>query len=159
VVFASLVLTGLFVAPQQTAAPQQHVLDELKGIRGTLEKMETSQRMLLALLRIQIDEARLPSAERERETLATQQRALSDELGALRAAMDGLPPTSSLTVSDAKSMREDSMNGGQSAREHVDEVARKLADVRRSLRQLDQSISETRARIATWEKYFNDLMR
>jgi hypothetical protein len=159
VVFASLILAGLFVAPQQSAATQQSVVDELKGIRAALEKVETSQRMLLALLRIQIDEARLPLAERERQTLATQERALSDELGALQAAMEGLPAMSSLTVSDARLTREDSMNGGPAARGHVDEIGRKLEDVRRSLRELDQTMAATRARIAAWEKYFQDLMR
>jgi hypothetical protein len=73
--------------------------------------------------------------------------------------MQGVSTTSSVSVSDARSTRDDSMNGGQNARGHVDDVTRRLEGVRRSLRELDQSMSEARARIAAWEKYFQDLMR
>ena len=116
---ACLTLALLLSAPQPAAA-QPAVVDELKAIRATLEKVETSQRMLLALIRIQIDEARLSPLERERQTLTAQEGALRDELDALQATLKGAPHTSSLAVSDATGA--DGLNDTQAGRGRVDEL-------------------------------------
>jgi hypothetical protein len=150
-----LMLSGVLSVAQAPAATQQNVVDELKAIRATLEKVETSQRMLMALLRIQIDEGRLPPLESEWRALTAQEQALSDELGALKVNTGG-PRTTAVVTADGDPA---SGSDGQAAPGRYDEVARRVEEARRNLRTLEKSIADVRARIAAWEKFFQELMR
>jgi hypothetical protein len=153
-----LILTGALAVTQVPDATLQSIVDELKAIRATLEKVDATQRMLTALLRIQIDEGRLASLEGEWRTLAAQERALNDELGALRANAERLPQATALAFADAASdVNPDSDQ--PEARAHREEVGRKAEEVKRSLRTLEASIADARSRIAAWEKFLQQLLQ
>jgi len=155
---SSLVLLLLPLLPleQTPDVNQPGVLEELKSVRATLEKLEKGQRMLVALMRIQIDEGRMAGLEAERKQLAAEESTLNERVMQLSAAAAN-PAASRLATPTGSS-------GGQAAqdsanRARLDEATRRLDDVRSRLRTAEASIAALRNEIASWEQYFQDAMR
>jgi len=156
-----VLMFSLLGSPQATDPSQANILVELRGLRSSIEQVEKGQRMLVALARIQIDEGRLASLERQREPLAAQERTLSQEFDRMAVSIQREANGQSAVtgvVSDP-AQRAGGVAGISPAQNQANEVGRRLDDTRRALQTLDNDIAGLRTRIAAWEQIFADLSR
>ncbi|HUL74841.1 MAG TPA: hypothetical protein VLT86_17140 [Vicinamibacterales bacterium] len=155
---SSLVLLLLPLLPlaQTPDVNQPGVLEELKSVRATLEKLEKGQRMLVALMRIQIDEGRMAGLEAERKQLTAEETTLNERVTQLSAAAAN-PATSRLATPTGSSQAQAAQDAANGAR--LDEATRRLDGVRSRLRTTEASIAALRNEISSWEQYFQDAMR
>lgn len=136
---------------------QQNVLDELKAMRVSLERLEKGQRGLLAVLTIQVNENRLSSLEEERKRLAAEEQDLDKQI---RQASDELRSIDGggLAVLLAAGQGQEAAFRA-SVRERQDQAGRRIDDVRRNLQAMDQQIAALRNQIAVLEKQVADAMK
>jgi hypothetical protein len=155
-----LLLSAGGFAQLPDASANQKLIEELRGVRATLEKLEKGQKAQIILARIQIDESRAATLETQRLQLLAEEQDLEKDAARdatvsrtegsagrtlVRVAPDGSqeilpspPPNSGSTTADP---------------------ARNLDDVRRSRQSLDVKIAELREQIAVWEKQLDEVLR
>jgi hypothetical protein len=153
----ALSLLPVFSLAQSTDTANQRVIEELRGVRAMLEK---SQRVLVALVRIQIDESRLAALEAERQRLLTQEQGLSDEIDkaavALRNEDNRQVPTFVQSVPGSEPVMRIEPHP---ARSRHAEATRRIQEVRGRKLNVEQSITGIKDRIAAWEKHLDEMTK
>jgi hypothetical protein len=135
----------------------QKVIEELRGVRLTLEKVEKSLRVLNERVRIQTDENRLTALEAERQSLLTQEQSLREEIDKASLALRNEDPRPLPTLVQSAPGSEPVMRTEPSpARSRQAEATRRLQEVRQRIRTIEPSIASLRNRIAAAEKSLED---
>lgn len=151
-----LLLIPIICAAQSPEAnAQRMMLDELKGIRAALERIEISQRAILTLTRLQIDESRVAALEAERSRLALREDGLRKETAVAARASEaqeqvGQPDGSSQVVASSQI---------PAARAQTAQASAALREVSISREALDQQIGRLKERIAQLQKAIDDAAR
>jgi hypothetical protein len=146
-------VTVLGLAQTADSLTNQKVLEELKGVRATLarimEVLEKGQRAQLLLARLQIDEGRVVALEGQRIQLTAQERELEKELA----------EAASLARAEESGLIRTAPGAPSTAATRQDQATRKLDEVRRARRTVDQALTTLRNRIATTEKSLEEALR
>jgi hypothetical protein len=138
---------------QAQSVTDQQILTELKGVRAVLEKLESGQKALMALARIQIDESRVAYLEAQRLQLSTKEQELSKEAERAAATLRGLAGGSGMAVAQAAT-------GGDSTasldlgpyQQRLSQATQKSAEATRARQTIEQTLAVLRSRIAAMEK-------
>ena len=144
-----LAFSAFAFSQQPAGATNQQLLDELKGIRNALERIEKSQQALIAIQRMSLDQAHLAALEEQRSKLLAQQRSLSTSV-VVSNRRTGKAAAAAITSADAESEHADTADNAAEARSA--EASRRLDAVQRALSLNDQELNELKRRIADWEK-------
>ena len=152
----SSVLPAIPLAQAQDVVTNQKVLDELKSIRASLERLEKSQKALLALTRIQFDQGQLTALEAQRQRLSAREQNLNNDVAAAARilngpapqihSVDGTPPP--LTQTDTGPLKE-----------RLAQLSLALKEVQRERLALEPEITRLKGRIAAVEKLIEDALR
>lgn len=149
-------LPVLCLAQTQDVATNQKILDELRSIRASLERLEKGQRALLALARIQADGSQLTALEAQRQRLAAEERDLEKEIAAATRTMAA--PTPMMMNPDGTSQPAEPIDTGP-LRARLNQASSSLKEVQRAREKLDQEIAWLKGRIAAAEKLIEDALR
>jgi hypothetical protein len=152
---------ALSLAQAPEALTQQKMLEELKGIRGALERLENSQRLLAGMLRIQIDEQRVAALEAQRLQLSAREAELNKEVAGMVGRLQHTRSRESLPeLQEVTGTSERLTTGDVSpwAIRHA-EATKQAEETRRAKQNLEESIARLRARIASFEKYLEGATR
>jgi hypothetical protein len=148
------VLPALCLA-QTPEATNQKILEELRSIRTSIERLENSQRAMLALARLQNDQNQVALVESRRQKLAAQEQDLSKEIAAASRAIETpvmvVPPPDGSAPSSPPDL------GPLRAR--VAQASATLREVAGSRQALDLEIARLRERIAAMQKLIDDALR
>jgi hypothetical protein len=135
---------------------QQAVIEQLKGVVAALERLEKSNNLLIVLNRIQIDESRLATLEAQRQGLLTQEKVLTEEISSSAPSRDAPSSVGRLVQVGPGG---DPVVGRDTGSTRYADATRKLDEVRRNLRSVEQSITTLRGRVAAWEKRLEEAER
>ena len=145
---------------QTSDTAQQRVIEELRGVRTTLERLEKSNAILVSLVKIQIDESRLAALEAQRQRLVAQEQDLSNEIGKTGPAVLHEDANSGRRlVQSANGSEPEFRTAPSPAKIRHTEATRRIEEVRRGIRTLEQSMTELRNRIAVVEKHLENAGR
>jgi hypothetical protein len=152
-------LLGLAAVPlyAQTTAEHRGLAEEMRAVRGAIERIEKGQTALLLLIRIQIEESRLAALDAERRQLTARQQVLErDNAKAIRsrAASSGPAPTVMMADGSLADARQDQESAGRH-----DEIARQLTAVRQERQRVEEAIRLLRERIGVWESRLDPSLR
>jgi len=152
--FPCLILIPTLAFAQAPANSNQQVLDELRNIHTTLDKIEKNQRAMIALETIRLDESRVAVLEVQRTRLLNQVNSLRAETdranATLQAVEHGRSAATGVQTSAADTADSPRMNAVQA---RADESSRRLDEAQRNLDLIGQQIADLNRRISEREKY------
>lgn len=144
------VLPALCLAQAPDPAGTQQLLDELKGIRASMERIEKAQKALLVVVRMQADSSQAAVLEEQRARLASREQELSRESTAAAS-----PPMVMVVENGAeRTVPATAVDSGRSA-----QIAAQLKEVSAARQKLDQEIARIRERMAAVDKIIEEALR
>ncbi len=149
-------LPVLCLAQTPDGVTTRQVLEELKGMRASLERLEKGQRALLALIRLQADESRVTALEGQRLQLSTREQSLRKDVEAAGLSVNA-PPLMVMNP-DGSTAPAPPVDDGP-ARARLAQVTSSLKEVEQARQTLDRDIARLKERIAAVEKYIEDVLR
>jgi len=149
-----MLLPALGLAQESVAS--QRVLDELKGIRASLERMEKGQAALIALMRVQFDEIKLTDLDAQRSRLTVQEQELGKEMATAARMTDG-PPAMVMSADGTSQPAAPADTSALKAR--AAQASSSLKEVQRARQAVDQEIARIKDRIAALDRYLADFLR
>jgi len=159
---ALTLLPALGLTQPSDPITNQKIIEELRGVRTSMEKLEKGQNALVALARIQVDESRVAVLEAQRLQLLSREQDLEKRMAGNAAAIPqerpGAVPTLVQAVPDGSQRIVQAVPASPAA-DRFTESPQRLEEVRRSRQAIEQSIAGLRKRIALWEKYLDDVLR
>ena len=127
-------------------------------MRTSLENLEKGQKALLALLSVQIDEARLTTLEAQRQRLAAQAQDLEKQTRQLTEEVRNVDSgTLAVALPTGNVAADGAFRAEIGNRQRESEL--RLDEVRRSLQGVDQEIGALRSRVREMEKLVLDAMK
>jgi hypothetical protein len=139
---------------QSAGATDQQILAELKGVRAALEKLDSGQKALMTLVRIQINESRVAHLEAQRVQVSAKEQDYRKEADNAAATLRRLE-----NGSGAASVQSETgaIESGASLdltpfRTRHAQAAQRAEETTRTRQNMDQAIAALRSRIAALEK-------
>jgi hypothetical protein len=153
---AALLCSPVLCLSQPSLATQQEVLDELKAMRSSLERLETGQKALLAVLRIEIDERRAEALDARRQRLIAQERDLARQI---REAAEEIQSEEAGGPTVARSLDGEPEPVTSAAAARQEQAEMKAEEVRRLRQDIEREIDAIRKRIAAMEKRLDEVFK
>ncbi|MBI4874969.1 MAG: hypothetical protein HY822_10095 [Acidobacteria bacterium] len=150
-------LPAFCLAQTPPIAASQSVLEELKGIRASLERLEKSQTALAALTRILIDQSRFVTLDAQRRQLSSEEESLKKQVEGASRALEA--PAQVLVQSADGSVQPTVQADAGPLRERLAQAASALREVQRARLPLEQEAVKLKDRIAAMEKHLGEAIR
>jgi hypothetical protein len=144
------VIPALCLAQVPDSAGTQQLLDELKGIRASLERIEKAQKALLVVVRMQADSSQAAVLEEQRARLASREQELGRESSAAAS-----PPMMMVVENGA----ERAAPASTADTTRAAQIAAQLKEVSAARQKLDLEIARIRERLAAMDKLIEDALR
>ncbi|MCW5965565.1 MAG: hypothetical protein KIT83_16125 [Bryobacterales bacterium] len=149
------------LSAQSVGTTDQQILAELKAMRTALQKVESDQKALITLIRIQIDESRIASLELQRMQLLASERELkeaAENANAALRAIDNASSTGAIQTADGDEAPLGSVDLTPLRARHAEAVQR-ASEATSERQRLSESIAALRKRVATLEKSLEGMLR
>lgn len=147
----------LCLAQSPELVTSQKILEELRVVRTSLERLEKGQKAALALTRIEMDERQVAALQERRQRLSSQEQALAEKIEAARRAED----PSAVSVVQPEGLPADPLASTRAslARSFAEQNTRTLKDITAAREALDLEIVKLKDRLSAMEKVFADALR